>query len=36
MLKSYEKQEAGIQKALVHHESDPKLEFTKLAKIYNI
>ena len=36
ILKSYEKQEAHIQRALIHHESDLKLKFTKLIKIYNV
>jgi hypothetical protein len=36
MSKTYKKQEADIEKALVYHKSDLKLKFAKLAKIYNI
>jgi hypothetical protein len=36
LLKFYEKLGADIKKALVHHKSNLKLEFTKLIKIYNI
>ena len=36
MSRSYNEIESDIQRALLHHEVDPKLKFTKLAKLYNV
>ena len=36
MSRSYKDEEADIQRALIHHETDPTQTFKKLAVLYNV